>query len=59
MSNIILFLKKYKLELMVIIVLLSIPFIEPIFEVLIKCLFSVGTYVGTWIRKISEGILCS
>lgn len=58
MSDVILFLKKYKIEIYIIVVLLLVPFLEPIFEVIVECLFNVGRYIGTWIRGISEGYLC-
>lgn len=58
MLSVKLFLQKYKLELMVILVLLLIPFIEPIFEVLVDCIFTIGRYIGTWIRNVSVGKMC-
>lgn len=58
MLSVKLFLQKYKLELMVILVLLLIPFIEPIFEVLVDCIFTTGRYIGTWIRNVSVGKMC-
>lgn len=58
MLNLKAFIDKYKIELSVILILLLIPVIEPIFEVLVECLFTTGKYVGTWIRSISSGYLC-
>lgn len=58
MSNIVGFVKKYKVEMMVVVVLLSIPILEPLFEVLIDCLFTTGRYVGTWVRQVSIGGFC-
>ena len=52
------FLKKYKTELSVILVLLLVPVIEPIFEVLIDILFTTGQAVGTWVRTVSGGLIC-
>ena len=58
MLNIKLFLQKYKIEIMVVLVLLLIPVIEPIFEVLVDCIFTTGRYVGTWVRSVSSGKIC-
>lgn len=58
MLNVKSFLKKYKIELSIILVLLLIPVLEPILEVLIDCLFTTGQYVGTWVRGVSSGYLC-
>lgn len=58
MSHVVNFLKKYKTELSVVLVLLLIPIIEPIFEVVVKTLFTYGTVVGTWVRTISSGGIC-
>lgn len=52
------FLKKYKTEISVILVLLLIPVIEPIFEVLVNVLFTTGQVVGTWVRAVSGGLIC-
>lgn len=58
MLHLIQFCKKYKTELSVIIVLLAIPVIEPIFEVLVDVLFTTGQAVGTWVRSVSNSLLC-
>ena len=48
-------LKKYKKAiLLTILIILSIPLIET----LIKIIFTYGTYVGTFIRNISENGMC-
>ena len=39
--------------------LLLIPFILPMISMLMHFLFTIGTYVGTWIRSISEVGLCA
>ena len=54
MSVIISFFKKYRIEVMTIIVLLSIPVIEPVFEVIVQTLFTIGNVVGSWVRIITE-----
>lgn len=43
--------------ILVLIVLICILFL-PIFEVLIKIIFSYGNLVGTYARYISEGKIC-
>ena len=52
------FLKKYKTEISVVLVLLLIPVIEPIFEVLVNVLFTTGQAAGTWVRAVSGGLIC-
>lgn len=58
MSNIVEFIKKHRIELSVILLLLLIPILEPIFEVLVECLFTMGQYVGSWVRTIGTGGFC-
>lgn len=58
MSNVVNFLKKYKTEVSVVLVLLLIPVIEPIFEAVVDTLFTTGAVVGTWIRTVSSSGIC-
>lgn len=47
--------KKYKKE---VIGLALFVIAMPIIEILIKIIFTYGTYIGTFIRSISEGGAC-
>ena len=59
MSNLICFYKKYRTEIMVVLILLCLPIIQPIFEIMVKTLFTAGNAVGSWVRVVSEtGFIC-
>ena len=48
-------LKKYKKAILLIILVI---FSMPLIEILIKIIFTYGTYIGTFIRNISENGAC-
>ncbi len=50
--------KKNRKNIIVITVLLLSPFILPLVTTLIEIIYNYGTYVGTFVRSISAGIIC-
>lgn len=44
--------------IILIIGILLIPFIVPIFEILVDSLFYIGKYVGSWVRELMEVGIC-
>lgn len=51
-------LKKNKKLIIILGIIFSLPFIIPILEVLINCLFYTGKYVGTWVRLVMSSGVC-
>lgn len=54
MSNL---LKNKKIWILLGLVVL-IPFIIPIIEILVNCLFYIGKYIGTWVRELIDIGIC-
>lgn len=52
------YIKKYKKQFLILILIPFLFFIIPLFNLIIKIIFTYGTYVGSFIRKIAVGKVC-
>ncbi|MDD2434866.1 MAG: hypothetical protein PHO63_01275 [Bacilli bacterium] len=50
--------KKHRKMIILVTVILLSPFIIPLVTTLIEMLYIYGTYIGTFIRTIKEGVIC-
>lgn len=48
--------KLYKKEIITIIIILMIPFIEPLVEIILRVILNYGRYVGTIASNIGKGM---
>ncbi|MDD2377959.1 MAG: hypothetical protein PHD10_04005 [Bacilli bacterium] len=50
--------KKHRKYIILVAIVLLSPFIIPLLTTLIEILYTYGTYVGSFIRAIKEGVNC-